>query len=171
MLSDERLRLHDGEDATPVDQPRQRDERNARRIVGAARLHLPLRLQSQLLSLEQVLDGKLCARSSSRRDQPHEITSDAQDGSQRGAGTRRGHDRRIVRDALTQPRPPSGYRTVNQGATRDTGRKLRRLALLRTTVTHVSGMDRGGCDSGSRSNGSNRATRNRTGGTSACTSR
>lgn len=60
MPSDERSRLHDGEDATPVDQPRQRDERNPRRIVGAARFHLPLHVQGQLLSQEEILGGELC---------------------------------------------------------------------------------------------------------------
>ena len=105
MPSDQRIRLYDREDATPLDQPRQRDERNPSRIVGAARLHLPLHVQRQLLSQEQILGGELCARSSRRRDKPHEITGDAQDGSKRGAGTRFGHSRRIVRDVRVQQRP------------------------------------------------------------------
>ena len=36
MPSDERLRLHDREETTPVDQPRQRDEGNPSRVVGAS---------------------------------------------------------------------------------------------------------------------------------------
>ncbi len=110
MPSDERSRLHDREDATPVDQPRQRDERHPSRIVGAARLHLPLHIQCQLLSQEQMLGGELCMRSPRRRDQPQEIADDAQDGLKRGAETRLGHGRRIVRDALVQQRPSQKYR-------------------------------------------------------------
>jgi len=106
MPSDERVRLHDREDATPVDQPRQRDERNSNRIVGAARLHLPLHIQCQLLSQEQILGCKLRMRSyRRRRHQAQEITGDAQDGSQRGAGTGLGHGRTIVRDAPVNQRP------------------------------------------------------------------
>jgi hypothetical protein len=37
MPSNERIRLHDREETTPVDQPRQHDQRNPRRIVGAVR--------------------------------------------------------------------------------------------------------------------------------------
>ena len=115
MPSDQRIRLHDREDGPPVDQPRQRNERNPSRIVGAARFHLPLHIQCQLLSQEQILGGKLCMRSSRRRDKPLEITGDAQDGSKRGDGTRLGHGHRIVRDALVQRRPSLNlkYRTVH----------------------------------------------------------
>src|SRR5882762_6464192 len=115
MPSDERVRLHDREDATPLDQPRQRDERNPSRIVGAPRLHLPLHIQCQLLSQEQVLGGEVCMRSPRRRDQPKEIAGDAQDGSKRGAGTRLGHGRRIVCDALVQERPSQKYRDRPSG--------------------------------------------------------
>jgi hypothetical protein len=79
MPSDERVWLHNREDATPVDQPRQRDERNPSRIVCAARLHLPLHIQCQLLSQEQVLGCELGVGSYRSRDQPQEITGDAQD--------------------------------------------------------------------------------------------
>lgn len=104
MPSDERIRLHDREEATPVDQPRQRDERDPRRIVGAARLPLPLHVQRQLLFQEQILGGELRVRPSNDGDQPQEIAGNSQDGSKRGAGTRLGHGRRIVRDALAQQR-------------------------------------------------------------------
>jgi len=110
MPSDERIRLHDREDATPVDQPRERDERNPSRIVSAARLHLPLHVQCQLLFQEQIFGGELCVRPSRRRGQPQEITGHAQDGAKRGARTRLDHGRRIVRDALVQQRPPQKYR-------------------------------------------------------------
>ena len=110
MPSDERIRLYDREEGPPVDQPSQRDERRPSRIVRVARLHLPLHIQGQLLSQEQILGGKVYMRSSRRRDQPQEITGDAQDGSKRGK--RLGHGRRIVRDAVVQatvsqmPGPP-----------------------------------------------------------------
>ena len=96
MPSDERVRLHDCEEATPVDQPRQRDEHNPRRIIGAARLHLALHVPSQLLSQEQILGCEVGMRSCRRREQPQDVRGDAQDGSDRGAGTRLGHGRRIV---------------------------------------------------------------------------
>jgi len=70
MPSDQRIRLHDCEEATPVDQPRERDKRNPSRIVAATWFHLPLDIQRQLLSQEQILGGELSMRSSRRRDQP-----------------------------------------------------------------------------------------------------
>jgi hypothetical protein len=108
----------------PVDQPRQRHERNPSRMVSAARLHLPLHVQRQLLSQEQILGGESCMRSPCRRDQPKEITSDAVDGSKRGAGTRLGHGRRIVREVLVQQRPSLKYRTAHDAARRDKFAKI-----------------------------------------------
>jgi hypothetical protein len=90
MPSNKRIRLHDREETTPVDQPRQHDQRNPRRIVGAVRLHLPLHVQCQLLSQEQVLGRELPMRPSRRRDHPQEITRNAQDGLKRRPGTRFG---------------------------------------------------------------------------------
>jgi len=55
----ERVRLHDGQQLTPFDQPRQRDQRDPCRIVSTARLRLPFQVQRQLLSQEQVLRGEL----------------------------------------------------------------------------------------------------------------
>jgi hypothetical protein len=63
MPSDERVGLDDDQQVTPFDQPRQRDERNPRRIVGAAWLRLPLDIQRQLFSQEQILGGELALRS------------------------------------------------------------------------------------------------------------
>jgi DNA-binding winged helix-turn-helix (wHTH) protein len=45
MPSNERVRLHDGEDSTPVDQRRQRDEGNSGRVIGPPGLDLPLEVQ------------------------------------------------------------------------------------------------------------------------------
>ena len=84
MPSDKRVRFHDQQDATPIDQPRQRDEHNPRRIVGAARLHLALQVQGQLFLQEQVLGCDVRMRSSRRRKQPQDVTGDAEDGSDGG---------------------------------------------------------------------------------------
>lgn len=105
MPSNQRIRLHDREKATPVNEPRQRDECNPRRVVGTARLHLPLHVQSQLLSQEQILGGEFRRRLSGREDQSQEITANALEGSKRDAPARLSHGLRIVRDALVQQRP------------------------------------------------------------------
>src|SRR3984893_18201528 len=55
MPPNERVRLHDHQDAPPLDQRRQRDERDPRGIVGTPRLHLTLNVERQLLSEKQVL--------------------------------------------------------------------------------------------------------------------
>src|SRR5262249_38090729 len=49
MPADQRVWFHDHEDRAPIDQPRQRDERHPRRIVGAMWLHLTLHVQGELL--------------------------------------------------------------------------------------------------------------------------
>src|SRR6266516_6801307 len=135
MPSDERIWFHDGEEATPLDQRRQRDERYPCRIIGAARLHLSLHIQCKLLSQEQLLGSKVCLRSSGRRDQPQEIAGDAQNGSKRGDGTRLCHGRRIVADAVAQPRPSPKYWTHPIGAAREQfATFLRRFGLLRITI-------------------------------------
>src|SRR5262249_23169112 len=63
MPSHERVRLHDGEDATPVDQRRQRTECDAGRDIGPPRLDLALDVQRQLLAQKQILGGEVeCGR-------------------------------------------------------------------------------------------------------------
>ncbi len=47
-----------------------------RGIVGAVRLYLPLHIQCQLLSQEQVLGCEVGVGSYRRRDQPQEVTGD-----------------------------------------------------------------------------------------------
>jgi hypothetical protein len=59
MPTNERIRPHDRQQTTPLDEARQRDKRNARRIVGAAGLHLPFQVQRQLLFEKEVLSGEL----------------------------------------------------------------------------------------------------------------
>jgi hypothetical protein len=58
MPSNERLRLDHGEKLTPINQPGQRDEREASRIVSPPRFDLPLEVQGQLLAEEKILGGK-----------------------------------------------------------------------------------------------------------------
>jgi hypothetical protein len=77
MPSNERVRLDDGEDSTPVDQPRQRDECNAGRIIGPPRLGLPLEVQRQLLAQKQILGGELDGRPQLRRHESQDVASDA----------------------------------------------------------------------------------------------
>ena len=55
----ERLRLDDGQQTLPIDEPRKGDEREARRIIRTAWLRLPFQIKRQLLSQEQVLCGEL----------------------------------------------------------------------------------------------------------------
>jgi hypothetical protein len=62
MPLNQRLRLHDCENGTPIDHPRQRDERDPRRVVGATCLHLTLHVQSELLPQKEILGGELGMR-------------------------------------------------------------------------------------------------------------
>jgi len=55
MPPNERVRLHDRQDAPPLDQRRQRAERYPSGIVGTPRLHLPLNVERQLLPQKQIL--------------------------------------------------------------------------------------------------------------------
>jgi hypothetical protein len=91
MPSNQRVRLHDGEDSTPVDQSRQRDECNAGRVIGPPRLDLALEVQSQLLAQEQILGGELGVWPQRRRHESDNITSDAQDRTHVEATTGLGH--------------------------------------------------------------------------------
>jgi hypothetical protein len=79
MPSNERVRLHDGEDATPVDQPRQRDECDAGRVISPPWLNLPLQVQRQLLAKKQILGGELDVRPQQRRHESDDVASDARD--------------------------------------------------------------------------------------------
>ncbi len=102
MPSDQRVRFHDREHAAPIN--RQGDERNPSRIVGAARLHLALHVQRQLLSQKQILSGELGVRPCGCGRQPHEVVGDTQDGSDRAAALGQRHGRRIAREVRKPPR-------------------------------------------------------------------
>src|SRR5262249_39391640 len=62
MPANQRVRLDNHQQLTPVDEPRQRDQRDASRVVRAAWPHVRLAIQLQLLSQEQVLSRQLRAR-------------------------------------------------------------------------------------------------------------
>jgi len=79
MPSDQRVRPHDSEDATPLDQVRQSDEGDPRRVVGTPWLHLPLQVQRKLLPQEQILGGELGMRPRCLRNKPHNVTGETQD--------------------------------------------------------------------------------------------
>ena len=79
MPSNERLRLDHGEELTPINQPGQRDERQARRDVGPPRLDLPFEVQRQLLAEEQVLGGKPPTWPQDRQGALQDVASDAYD--------------------------------------------------------------------------------------------
>jgi len=85
MPSDQRVRFHNREHAAPVDQPRQDNERYPSCIVGAARFHLALQAQRQLLSQKQILSGELGMRSSACGYEAHEVAGNPQDAPHRRA--------------------------------------------------------------------------------------
>ena len=62
MPSNERRGPHDGEDPTPIDQSRQRYQRNPRRIVSPTGFHLPFDVQGQLFFQKQVLGSEMGMR-------------------------------------------------------------------------------------------------------------
>src|SRR5262249_11869556 len=65
----QRLWPHDHEGLPPLDEPREHDEREPRRVAGATRLHLTFEVQRQLLAQEQILGGQLRARSEADPDE------------------------------------------------------------------------------------------------------
>ena len=71
MPTDQRIRLHNGQQTTPLDEVRQDDQRHARRIVGTTGLDLPFQVQRQLLL------RKRFSAASWARDRNAEAISDA----------------------------------------------------------------------------------------------
>jgi hypothetical protein len=62
MPSDKGVWRHNRQDRPPLDQCRQSDEHNSRRIIRVARLHLALCAQRKLFSEEQILGCELRMR-------------------------------------------------------------------------------------------------------------
>jgi hypothetical protein len=61
MPPDQRVRFHDRERGSPVDQLREHHERDPRRIIGPAGFHPTLPIECQLLPKKQIL-GPRCER-------------------------------------------------------------------------------------------------------------
>jgi hypothetical protein len=75
MPSNERVRLDDAEDSTPVNQPRQREECDTGRVIGPPRLDLALQVQRQLLAQKKFsATSWVCGRN---MDAPNRRTSAA----------------------------------------------------------------------------------------------
>jgi hypothetical protein len=59
MPSDQRVRLHDREHGSPVEQLGEQDERDPRRIIGTARFDLAFSIERQLLPEKQIFSRQL----------------------------------------------------------------------------------------------------------------
>jgi hypothetical protein len=93
MPSNERGGLHDREDSTPIDEPRQGNQRDPRGIVGTTGLHLPFDVQRQLLAKEQILGGEVGMRPDGRGNEACDVSADPQDCAGCGPRARPGHHR------------------------------------------------------------------------------
>ena len=85
MPSNERFRLHDGQESTPVDEARQRNERDSGRVIGSPRLDLALEVHRQLLTQEQILGGEPRVRAPHGRNESQGVGGDAEDRSDEDA--------------------------------------------------------------------------------------
>jgi hypothetical protein len=75
----------DGQDAAPLDEPRQGDEYDPSRTIGATWLHLPLHVQRQLLPQEQILRGDSTMRPHGGPNKPDTVGEDLQERPSGGA--------------------------------------------------------------------------------------
>src|SRR5262245_62254125 len=91
MPANQRVRLDDHQQLTPVDQSRQRDQCDASRVGCAAWLHLPLEIQRQLLSQEQVLRRQLRAGVQRQASEACTIGEHIDDGAEGDAKTESTH--------------------------------------------------------------------------------
>src|SRR5262245_26681282 len=91
MPANQRVSLDDRQQLTPVDQPRQRHQRDASRVVGAAWPHLPREIQRQLLSQEQVLSRQLGARVQRQESEACNIGEHADDRAEGDGKTESAH--------------------------------------------------------------------------------
>src|SRR5262249_2212317 len=131
MPSNERGGLNDHEDRTPIDQPRQSDQRDPRRIVGPTRFHLPFDVQSQLLLQKQVFRREMGMRPNRRGGETAEVTAETDGNAGGGAKPRSAHVAAILPDQPSGRRRPEGLLT--SGA--QSRRNLARMEFLRTTAT------------------------------------
>ena len=75
----ERVRLHDREERTPLDEPGEHDECQTRRIARATRLRLAFEVQRQLLAKEKVLSGQLRVRAQTEPSEAQNVDHETED--------------------------------------------------------------------------------------------
>ena len=80
MPPDQRGQLHDREHGPPIDQLGEHHERDARRIIGAARLDPAFLLECQLLAEKEILRGQLRPRSDADRHERDDVNQQADGG-------------------------------------------------------------------------------------------
>ena len=74
MPAHKRLGTGDREQVAPLDEPRQRDQGDPRRVVGATRSNLTFEIAGELLSQEQVLGCELRTGTEHQRQQTQEVS-------------------------------------------------------------------------------------------------
>jgi hypothetical protein len=84
-------KLHDRQESMPVDEPRQRHQCDAGRVIGAPRLDLPLEVQRQLLAQEQIFRGEVRVRAPRGRNESQNVGGHAKDRADEDVGTGLGH--------------------------------------------------------------------------------
>jgi hypothetical protein len=80
MPSDQRVRRHDGEYGSPLDQLGEPDQCDPRRVIGAARLDLAFSVECQLLAEEEIFGRQLRPRSAADRHERDDVNQQADGG-------------------------------------------------------------------------------------------
>jgi hypothetical protein len=80
MPPNECVRFDNDEHGSPVDQPGEQNQRDARRIVGSAGSDATFRVKRQLLSQEEILGCQLRARAKAKCEEPDHVDQDAAGG-------------------------------------------------------------------------------------------
>ena len=80
MPPDQRLRFHDREHGSPVDQPGEHDESDPCRIVSSAGFDAALTVERQLPAKKEILGRQLRPRSEAKRQKPEGINQQADGG-------------------------------------------------------------------------------------------
>src|SRR5207253_2316083 len=134
--SNERFRFDHGKEWTPINQARQRDERQPDRVVGSPRLDPPLEAQRQLLAEKQILGGELPPWLQHRQCELQHVACDAHDGADIEARTGLRHETGCYADARPR-RSRSGDRAIRAGSEPDWSFRIRSnsvgMDFLRTT--------------------------------------
>lgn len=102
MPTNQRVRFHNREHRSPVDQLGEHDEGDPRRVIGTARVDPPLLVERQLLSKKEILGCELRPRSETERYQLERV--DQQPAG--GQTDREARAFRMLKDATTQVSAP-----------------------------------------------------------------